>query len=98
MTGEYIRYLRPVNETEEEKYKKKYSEKTTKIPVETFRKRVDQYDYLDFIKLCNEEKLLDTNKIDYDNKPLISIVLPTYYKENELYLVMCVILLHLYHP
>ena len=84
MTGEYIRYIRPINETEEEKYQKKYSEKTTKIPKETFKKRADQYDYLDFVKLCNEEILLDTNKIDYNNKPLISIVLPTYNKENEL--------------
>ena len=42
---------------------------------------------MDFSKLCLEEKLLDSNKIEYKNKPfisIISIILPTYNKENIL--------------
>ena len=39
---------------------------------------------MDFAKLCLEEKLLDSNKIEYKNSPLISIILPTYNKENIL--------------
>ena len=31
LTGEYIRYLRPINETEEKKYQKRYSENETKF-------------------------------------------------------------------
>ena len=84
LTGEYIRYIRPINENEEEKYKKKYSEKETIISPEIFQKRKDQYDYKDFAKLCLEEKLIDSNKIEYDNKPLISVVLPSYNKEHIL--------------
>ena len=85
LTGKYIKYIRPINQTEELKYLKKYSNKTIKVPLETFKKKRDnQFDYYEFIKICNEEKLLNKNKIDYEGKPLISIVLPTYNKEDIL--------------
>ena len=84
LTREYIKYIRPVNETEEEKYNKKYSESETKISPEIFNKKKDQYNYLDFAKLCLEEKLIYSNKIEYNNKPIISIILPSYNKEEIL--------------
>ena len=84
ITKEYIKYLRPVNETEEAKYKKRYSENETKIPPYFFKKRSDQYNYVDFGKLCLEEKLIDSNKIEYNNKPIISIIFPSYNKETIL--------------
>ena len=84
LTKDYIKYIRPINETKEEKYKKKYSENEAKISPEIFKNRKEQYNYLDFAKLCLEEKLLDSNKIEYKNSPLISIILPTYNKENIL--------------
>ena len=84
LTGDYIRYIRPINETEEEKYKKKYSEKETKISPDIFKRKKGQYDYINFTKLCFEEKLIDSNKIEYDNKPLISIILPSYNKQKNL--------------
>ena len=84
MTEQYIRYIRPINETEEEKYKKRYSENETKISTDIFKKRKDQYNYIDFAKLCLEEKLIDSNNIEYDNKPLISVILPTYNKKHIL--------------
>ena len=84
ITGEYIRYIRPINETEEAKYNKRYSENETKISPYYFKKRVDQYNYVDFAKLCLEEKLIDSNIIEFDNKPLISIILPSYNKETIL--------------
>ena len=84
LTGEYIRYIRPINETEEEKYKKKYSEEETKISPKIFTKRKDQYDFKEFAKLCLDEKLIDSNEIKYDNKPIISVVLPSYNKEDVL--------------
>ena len=41
-------------------------------------------DYNEFINLSNKEKLWDNNKIKYDNKPIISNILPTYNKEDIL--------------
>ena len=83
LTGEYIRYIGPINETEEEKTKK-YSEEEIIISPQIFKKRKNQYDYIDFANLCLKEKLIDSNKIKYDNKPLISIILPSYNKEKML--------------
>ena len=84
LTGEYIRYLRPIKENEEKNFKKKYFEFETIISPEIFKKREDQYNYLDFAKFCLEEKLIYSNKIEYDNRPLISIILPSYNKKNIL--------------
>ena len=84
LTRDYIKFIRPINEIEEVKYKKKYSENEEIISPEFFKKRKEQYNYLDFAKLCLEEKLLDSNKIQYNKNPLISIILPTYNKENIL--------------
>ena len=39
---------------------------------------------MDFAKFCLEEKLIYSNKIEYDNRPLISIILPSYNKKNIL--------------
>ena len=85
LTAEYIKYIRPINkEEEEEKYKRKYSENEVKISKDIFKKREDQYNYKDFAKICLEERLIDSNKIEYDNKPIISVILPSYNKENVL--------------
>ena len=45
ITPEYIRYLRPINEIEEQKYNKRYSENETIIDKNLFKKRMDQYNY-----------------------------------------------------
>ena len=45
ITPEYIKYIRPINETEEKKYKKRYSKKETIIDKNLFKRRDDQYDY-----------------------------------------------------
>ena len=41
ITPEYIKYIRPINETEEEKYKKRYSENETVIDKNLFPRRFD---------------------------------------------------------
>ena len=84
LSRQYIRYIRPINEEEELKYKKRYSEKDTFIPLDYFKKRNDQYNYVDFGKLCLEEKLIDSKKIEASDKPFISIVIPSYNKEDLL--------------
>ena len=84
ITHDYIKYIRPINETEEEKYKKPYSENETIIDRNLFQKRNDQYDYYDFCRLALAKKLIDEKEIKYDNKPLISIIIPSYNKNEML--------------
>ena len=83
ITGKYIRYIRPINIKSEEKYKNIYSKKEIKISPDIFKKeKKGKYNYKQFIKLCLEEKFIYENKIEYNNKPLISVIVPTYNKEN----------------
>ena len=85
ITPEYIKFIRPINETEEEKYQKRYSEHDTIIDKKLFEKRLDQFKYTEFCKLALDEKLLNNSKISFDkDKPLISIVIPVYNKKNIL--------------
>ena len=84
ITPDYIRYIRPINETEEEKYKKPYSENKTIIDKNLFAKRDDQYNYVEFCKLALNEQLIDNKNIEYDNNPIISIIIPSYNKEDIL--------------
>ena len=86
ITSDYLKYLRPINETEEEKYLKRYSKGDTVIDKNLFKIRDDQFDYKDFSKLCLEEKLLDQDKkIEFDNnKSLISVIIPSYNKKDIL--------------
>ena len=84
LTIEYLRYIRPINEIEEQKYKIKYFNDETIIDPGIFKKKKDQYNYTEFTKLCLDEKLIDSKDIKYENKPLISIIIPTYNKEDIL--------------
>ena len=84
ITPDYVRYLRPINEAEEQKYKKRYEEGETKIDKNLFEKRNDQYDYVYFGKMALDEKLIDEKPIEYNNNPTISIVIPSYNKKNIL--------------
>ena len=80
----YIKYIRPIDEKEEEKYKKRYSKNETYVNPGNYKKRKGQYDFKTFAKICIDEKLIDSNKIEYHNKPLISVVLPSYNKQDRL--------------
>jgi glycosyltransferase involved in cell wall biosynthesis len=82
LTNEYIRFIKPVNENEERKYKKQGKEKYIQFDEHFFKKRKDQYDFKEFGKICNEEKLVNSNINKNHNKPLISVILPTFNKHN----------------
>jgi len=82
LTGDYIKFVRPINKSEEKQYKKKVSGNRIKISSDYFKKKIGQYDYIKFVKLCEEEKLIDSNKIIYDNNPLISVIIASFNKEN----------------
>ena len=81
MTRKYIEHIRPINQTEEEQYKIIHHEL---VKLDNFDKREDEYDYLEFAKKCLEEKLIDSNNITYENKPLISILVSSYNKQDFL--------------
>ena len=85
ITHDYIRYIRPINEIDEEKYKKPYTENNkTIIDKDIYKKRDDQYNYVEFCNLALDEKLIDNKTIEYDNRPLISVIIPYYNKKDLL--------------
>ena len=84
ITPEYIKFIRPLNETEEAEYSKTIPEKKIFIDNNLFKKRKDQYDFKTFCELALNEKLIDNIAIEYYNKPIISIILPSYNKQDIL--------------
>ena len=85
LTQKYIRFIRKIDKADEKKYKNKYSENKEIINPNFFHKRKDQYNFKDFINLCvKNELIINTNEIKYNNKPLISIILPSYNKQETL--------------
>ena len=81
LTLDYIHYIRPVNETEEEKYKQELYPNITP-DISFTENRNNQIDLYTYYKLCNEEKLLSAEKIEYSKKPLISVLVPSYNKAD----------------
>lgn len=84
ITPEYIKFIRPLNETEESGCTKIIPEKKIFINNNLFKKRQDQYDFKTFCELALNEKLIDNDTIEYYNKPIISIILPSYNKQDIL--------------
>ena len=79
ISKDYIRKIRN-NISEEVKINTTIKEVETKFTQDYFPKRADQYNYIEYIKLCQEGKKIDSTPINYNNKtkPLISIILCTY--------------------
>ena len=87
LTPDYIRYIRKINETEEETYQKKYSENETKIDPKIFNQRADQLNFKDYLKLnFKNELLFNTSKLENNDKPLISIIISAFNREKSLML------------
>ena len=80
ITNEYIYFIRPINEAQE---KNNISEKKYEnIKPYGFWKnpRPNQYNRTEFYNLCRKEQLLDIQKNEYSNKPVISVKV---YKINQ---------------
>ena len=83
LTLDYIHYIRPVNETDEEKYKVELYPNLS--PDLSFTKnRNNQIDLHTYYKICYNEQLISNETIEYSNKPLISVLVPSYNKEDIL--------------
>jgi hypothetical protein len=81
ITNEYLHFIRPINEDEENNYNQKLYENI--IPDIT-ENRTYVYNFKDYFTLCNEGRLIDSEKLKYSNEPLISIIVPSYNKKNEI--------------
>ena len=81
ITKEYIRYIRPINEIEE---KNNIAESEVIIDPKYYKKRKNQFNYKVFSKLCLEEELIYPEKIEYNENPIISIILPHYNRAKML--------------
>ena len=75
ITNEYIQYVKPVKNKNEE-----IKNIGIKIDENYFKKRKDQLNFLEFGLLCAREELLYQRKITLSSKPLISIIVPSYNK------------------
>ncbi len=82
ITNEYIQFLRPINLKEENKYLLKKKEENIKFYEN--KKRKNQLNFQIFGKLCSEERLIFSKKFFLHSKPFVSVVLPTYNKEDTL--------------
>lgn len=78
ITKDYILKVRKINSTEDEKFNPIYSQTEMNFTADYFQKRNSQMNYTQFIILNQEESIIDTSPIEYDNKPLISIIICVY--------------------
>ena len=81
ITLDYIHHIRPINQKEEQNYKEELYPNL--VPDLSFiENRKNQIDLYTYYNICNEEKLISKEKINYSNKPLISVLIPSYNKGN----------------
>ena len=82
ISKEYINVIRSIEKID----KRKTSTiiwKNKKFYAHSFPKRKDQLNYKQFGKLCNEEKLINSNiKFELNKNPSVSVIVPAYNKEN----------------
>jgi len=83
LTNEYIHYIRPINESNNEKNMIDYDKEQIFFD-NNFIKRKDQLDFKDFAKLCEDEKLIYKNIEKESNQPFISIIFASFNKEKEI--------------
>ena len=80
ITKEYIKHMRII-ENDSKKHNS-YLWKDIKFGDNIFSKRKDQFNYTDYGKLCIEEKLINSNTLKIYDNPIISIIIPSFNKEN----------------
>ena len=83
VTNEYIRYIRPINQNNEEIFEHKFYNDIEHHDDYLFELK-DELNLKDYYELCNATVLFQTNINDIENYPLISIILPSYNKYDEI--------------
>ena len=87
ITNEYIRFIRPINETEEESYKKKLYPNLT---LDNYHKSTKEgkISVIDFYQICNKPEIINSNITEAPYNPAISVIIPSYNKKNNLTLTL----------
>ena len=83
LTNEYIRFIRPKIQNDEEIFEHKFYNETEYHDDYLFELN-DELNLKDYYELCNASVLFQTNIKDIEDYPLISIILPSYNKYDEI--------------
>jgi glycosyltransferase involved in cell wall biosynthesis len=83
LTLDYIHYIRPINDSEEEEFKKPLYP-NIEPNLKFTENRANQIDINTYYHICINEKLISEEKIIYDNKPDISIIIPNHNNKDML--------------
>jgi len=83
VTNDYIRFLRPINQQEEEKYKQILYQNLLFNQNQNLKKE-NQYSTIDFYNYCNKDKLLDLAKVQATESPSVSIIISLLSKKPEI--------------
>ena len=78
LTREYIHFIRPVKEKEEIKFYNQNLYENIEPNDLLNKTRSPQYSFEEFYKLCNEKEFINSSFIQYFNKPLISVIVPSF--------------------
>ncbi len=84
LTNEYIKFIRPINEEEEKNYTIKLYENVEPKDFINVTRPSKQYSFQEYYQLCKDEKLISDEKFEASNEPLISVIVITYNKENNI--------------
>ena len=82
ISNDYIHYIRPINDKNEMKFKIKISKNEIKFSSNYFKRKKGQFNHIKFGELCMNEKLINNKKYFFSDNPLISVILPSFNKEN----------------
>ena len=83
VTNDYIHFIKPINQEEENQYKQ-ILYKDILYDDYPNEKREGQMSVNDFYNLCNKDKLIDSKTIERSDKPDISIIISILYKSPEI--------------
>lgn len=84
ITSDYIKYIRSTDIRSNRSIQISKKNMGKKFDDNYFIKRKDQYNFSAYRNFCNAESIITFNKTKPNNKPLISIILPTYNKRDTL--------------
>lgn len=87
ITNEYIHFIRPINETEEENYSKQLYPNLT---LDDYHKSTKEgkISVIDFYRICNTPEIISSNIKETPYNPAISVIIPSYNKKDNLTLTL----------
>ena len=87
ITNEYIRFVRPINETEEESYSQQLYPNLT---LDDYHKstKEGEISVIDFYRICNTPEIISSNITEAPYNPAISVIIPSYNKKDNLTLTL----------